>query len=141
MAYTFLMEDDTYIHIEFQTTDKKKDDLRRFRAYESLLSFQTGKDVVTYVVYSNGIQNTETVLETGINEYNVKAISMIDKDGDVVIQEIEEKIYDNIKVTKQDLIALTFTTIMSGKLTKLEKIIKSIRLVKKIDDEYRYDVE
>lgn len=96
---------------------------------------------MTYVVYSNGIQNTETVLETGINEYSVKAISMIDKDGDVVIQEIEEKIYDNIKVTKQDLIALTFTPIMSGKLTKLEKIIKSIRLVKKIDDEYRYDVE
>ncbi|HBJ2621259.1 TPA: hypothetical protein LA827_000974 [Clostridium botulinum] len=92
-------------------------------------------------MYSNGIQNTETVLETGINEYSVKAISMIDKDGDVVIQEIEEKIYDNIKVTKQDLIALTFTPIMSGKLTKLEKIIKSIRLVKKIDDEYRYDVE
>ncbi|WP_154696496.1 hypothetical protein [Clostridium botulinum] len=31
---------------------------------------------MTYVVYSNGIQNTETVLETGINEYNVKAIKM-----------------------------------------------------------------
>lgn len=47
MDYTFLMEDDTYIHIEFQTTNKGKEDLRRFRAYESLLSFQTGKDVVT----------------------------------------------------------------------------------------------
>ena len=141
MDYTFLMEDDTYIHVEFQTTDKGKDDLRRFRAYESLLSFQTGKDVVTYVVYSNGIQNVKTILETGINEYSVKAISMFDKDGDIVIKEIEEKINDNIEVTKQDLIALTFTPIMSGKLSKLDKIIKSIRLVKKIDNEYRYDVE
>ena len=141
MDYTFLMEDDTYIHIEFQTTDKGKDDLRRFRAYESLLSFQTGKDVVTYVVYSNGIQNVKTVLETGINEYSVKAISMFDKDGDIVIQEIEEKLNNNIEVTKQDLIALTFTPIMSGKLSKLDKIIKSIKLVKKIDNEYRYDVE
>ena len=44
MDYTFLMEDDTYIHVEFQTTDKGKDDLRRFRAYESLLSFQTSKE-------------------------------------------------------------------------------------------------
>ena len=61
------MEDDTYIHVEFQTTNKGKDDLRRFRAYESLLSFQTGKDVVTYVVYSNGIKNVHTILETGIN--------------------------------------------------------------------------
>ncbi len=141
MDYTFLMEDDTYIHVEFQTTDKGKDDLRRFRAYESLLSFQTGKDVVTYVVYSNGIQNTKSVLETGINQYNVKAISIFDKDGDIVIQEVEEKLNNNIEVTKQDLIALTFTPIMSGKLSKLDKIIKSIRLVKKIDNEYRYDVE
>ena len=141
MDYTFLMEDDTYIHVEFQTTDKGKDDLRRFRAYESLLSFQTGKDVVTYVVYSNGIQKTKSVLETGINQYNVKAISMFDKDGDIVIKETEGKINDNVEVTKQDLIALTFTPIMSGKLSKLDKIIKSIRLVKKIDNEYRYDVE
>lgn len=141
MDYTFLMEDDTYIHVEFQTTDKGKDDLRRFRAYESLLSFQTGKDVVTYVVYSNGIQNVKTILETGINQYNVKVISMFDKDGDIVIKEVEEKLNNNIEVTKQDLIALTFTPIMSGKLSKLDKIIKSIRLVKKIDNEYRYDVE
>lgn len=73
--YTFLMEDDTYIHVEFQTTDKRKDDLRRFRAYESLLSFQISKDVVTYVVYSNGIHNTKPILQTGINEYNVKTVS------------------------------------------------------------------
>ena len=141
MDYTFLMEDDTYIHVEFQTTDKGKDDFRRFRAYESLLSFQTGKDVVTYVVYSNGIQKTKSVLETGINQYNVKAVSMYDRDSDIVIKEIEEKINDNVEVTKQDLIALTFTPIMSGKLSKLDKIIKAIKLVKKIDNEYRYDVE
>ena len=70
-----------------------------------------------------------------------KAISIYDRDGDIVIQEVEEKLNNNIEVTKQDLIALTFTPIMSGKLSKLDKIIKSIRLVKKIDNEYRYDVE
>jgi len=43
MDYTFLMEDDTYIHVEFQTTDKRKDDLRRLRAYESLLSLKIKK--------------------------------------------------------------------------------------------------
>ncbi|AGX44564.1 hypothetical protein FHU23_003217 [Clostridium saccharobutylicum] len=141
MDYTFLMEDDTYIHVEFQTTDKGKEDLRRFRAYESLLSFQTSNDVVTYVVYSNGIHNTKSILQTGINEYNIKAISMYDKDGDIVIKEIEEKLNNNIKVTKQDLVALTFTPIMSSKLTKLDRIIKSIKIVKKITNEYRYDVE
>jgi len=141
MDYTFLMEDDTYIHVEFQTTDKRKDDLRRLRAYESLLSFQTSKDVVTYVVYSNGIYNTNSILQTGINEYNVKAVSMYDKDGDIVIKEVEEKLNNNIEVTKQDLVALTFTPIMSGKLSKLDKIIKWIKIIKKIDNSYRYDIE
>ena len=141
MDYTFLMEDDTYIHVEFQSTDKGKDDLRRFRAYEALLSFQTTKDVVTYVVYSNGIHNTKSILQTGINQYNIKSISMYDKDGDIVIREVEEKLNNNIEVTKQDLVALTFTPIMSGELTKLDRIIKSIRIVKKIDNDYRYDIE
>ncbi|MGM9935372.1 MAG: hypothetical protein ACI32Y_09655 [Clostridium sp.] len=141
MDYTFLMEDDTYIHVEFQTTNKGKDDLRRFRAYESLLSFQTGRDVVTYVVYSNGIQNVNTILETGINKYNIKPISLYDRNGDAVIQEIENKLNKNLEITKQDLIALTFTPIMSGELSRLDKIIKSIRLVKRIDNEYKYDVE
>lgn len=38
MDYTFLMEDDTFIHFEFQTTNKGNLDLIRFRAYEALLS-------------------------------------------------------------------------------------------------------
>jgi len=66
---------------------------------------------------------------------------MYDKDSSIVIQEVEEKLNNNEEVTKQDLVALTFTPIMGGKLTKLDRIIKSIRIIKKIDNEYRYDIE
>ena len=58
-----------------------------------------------------------------------------------IIQEIENKLKNKLEITKQDLIALTFTPIMSGELSRLDKIIKSIRLVKRIDNEYKYDVE
>lgn len=34
---------------------------------------------------------------------------MYDKDGDIVIKEIEVKLNNNIEVTKQDLVASTFT--------------------------------
>ena len=141
MDYTFLMEDDTYIHFEFQTSNKGIDDLRRFRAYESILSYQTKKDVVTYVVYTNNIKNPTNSLKTGISEYNTKVVSMINKDGDAVIDLIEEKIKENKEITKQDLVALTFTPIMGGKLSKLNKIIRSIRILKSIDIEYKHDVE
>ena len=80
-------------------------------------------------------------LKTGINEYNTKVISMYDKDGDIIFDKVEEKLRDKEEITKQDLVALTFSPIMGGKLTKLDKILKSIRLVKKIDNEYRYDME
>ena len=141
MDYTFLMEDDTYIHFEFQTTNKGKKDLRRFRAYEALLSLQKEKDVTTYVVYSNNIKKAISTLETGISKFNVKSIFMSEKNGDLIFEELEKKINNKEKLTKQELISLAFTPIMGGKLTKAEKIIKSIRIVKSSDSEYKYDIE
>ena len=141
MDYTFLMEDDTYIHFEFQTTNKGKSDLRRFRVYEAVLSLQKDKDVTTYVVYSGNIKNAKDTLETGINKYKVKSIFMSDKNGDLVVEELEKKVKNKENITKQELVALTFTPIMGGKLTKAEKIIKSIRIVKSSENEYKYDIE
>ena len=141
MDYTFLMEDDSYIHFEFQTTNKGKLDLRRFRVYESVLSLQKDKDVTTYVVYSGNIKSAKDTLETGINKYKVKSIFMSDKNGDLIVEELENKVKNKENITKQELVALTFTPIMGGKLTKAEKIIKSIRIVKSSDNEYKYDIE
>ena len=141
MDYTFLMEDDTYIHFEFQTTNKGKKDLRRFRAYEALLSLQKEKDVTTYVVYSNNIKKAMSSLETGISKFNVKSIFMSEKNGDLIFEELEKKINNKEKLTRQELISLAFTPIMGGKLTKAEKIIKSIRIVKSSNSEYKYDIE
>ncbi|MBN1078310.1 hypothetical protein [Clostridium botulinum] len=141
MDYTFLMEDDTYIHFEFQTTNKGVTDLRRFRTYESLLNMQTGKDVVTYVVYSGDIKNPLSGYESGINSYRVNAISMANKDGDKIFNDIINKMKSGEELSKQDIIALTFTPIMGGKLSKGDKIVNAIRVVKDIDKDYRYDVE
>ncbi|BDR65740.1 RpnC/YadD family protein [Clostridium tetani] len=141
MDYTFLMEDDTFIHFEFQTTNKGKTDLRRFRAYEALLSHQTGKDAVTYVVYSGNIKNPGNTLQTGISEFKVNTISMASKDGDKIYNDIVEKIKSGIEITKQDIISLTFTPIMGGKIGIADKIINAIHIVKDINNDYKYDVE
>lgn len=141
MDYTFLMDDDIYIHFEFQTTDKGVTDLRRFRAYEALLSDQTAKDVVTYVVYSNNIKNISDKLVTGISEFKIKAISMVDKDGDKIYNDIIEKMKLNEDISKQDIISLTFSPIMGGTLSKTDKILNALKIVKNIDKRYRHDVE
>ncbi|AOR24596.1 hypothetical protein [Clostridium taeniosporum] len=141
MDYTFLMEDDTYIHIEFQTTNKGKIDLRRFKAYEALFELQMNKEITTYVIYSGNIKNPISSYSSGINTYNVKAISMSNKDGDKVFEEIMNKIKQGHKIEKQDLITLTFTPIMGGQSDKVDRILNAIKIVKGIDTEYRYDVE
>ncbi|AUM98170.1 hypothetical protein CF060_11375 [Clostridium botulinum] len=134
------MEDDTFIHFEFQTTNKGKTDLRRFRAYEALLSHQTGKDVVTYVVYSGNIKNTVNTLETGISEFRVSSISMASRDGDKIYNDIVEKIKSGIEVTKEELISLTFTPIMGRKISTVDKIINAIDIVKDIKKSYKHDI-
>ena len=141
MDYTFLMEDDTYIHIEFQTTDKGIADLRRFKTYESLFELQMNKEIVTYVVYSGNIKNPLDSYKSGINTYNVKAISMANRNGDKVFNEIVNKISNNEKIDKKDLIALIFTPIMGGELSRSDKILNAIKIVKDIDNEFRYDIE
>lgn len=141
MDYTFLMEDDTYIHFEFQTTHKGGTDLRRFRAYEALLSHQTGKDVVTYVVYSGDIMNSMNHYETGINEYKVQSISMAERNGDEIFAKLIDKIESGYELTKQDMIELTFTPIMGGELSKADKILRAIHIVKDINKDYKYDIE
>ena len=141
MDYTFLMEDDTYIHFEFQTTNKNISDLRRFRAYEALLSHQTGKDVVTYVIYSSNIINVNDTLETGINKFKVNTISMASKNGDDVFKNVSDKISKGISLSKDDIISLSFSPIMGGQVSKLERILNTIKLLKDIDITYRHDVE
>lgn len=141
MDYTFLMEDDTYIHFEFQTTNKNIADLRRFRAYEALLSHQTGKDVTTYVVYSSNIMDVNDTLETGINKFKVNTISMASKNGDEVFDYIVDKINKGISLSKDDIISLSFIPIMGGKVSKLDRILNTIKVLKDIDDTYRHDVE
>ncbi|MGL6105436.1 hypothetical protein [Romboutsia sp.] len=141
MDYTFLMEDDTYIHFEFQTTDKGLDDLMRFRTYEALLNHQTKKEVTTYVVYSGDIKNPISEYNCGINTYKVNAISMVNEDGDKVFDEIIEKLSSGNDIDIKDIIKLTFTPVMGGKMDKSEKILKAIKLSKEITSPYKRDME
>ncbi|NME96523.1 DUF4351 domain-containing protein [Clostridium cochlearium] len=100
-----------------------------------------GKDAVTYVVYSGNIKNSGNILQTGINEFKVNTISMASKDGDKIYNDIVEKIKSGIEITKQDIISLTFTPIMAGKIGIADKIINAIHVIKDINNDYKNDIE
>ncbi|KEI13337.1 hypothetical protein Z959_06010 [Clostridium novyi B str. ATCC 27606] len=66
---------------------------------------------------------------------------MASRDGDKIYNNIVEKIKSGIEITKQDIISLTFTPIMAGKIGIADKIINAIHIVKDINNHYKYDVK
>lgn len=50
--FNLVMEDGSWKHFEFQSTDGGTNDLKRFRTYEAATSYQQNVDIYTYVLYS-----------------------------------------------------------------------------------------
>ena len=131
MDFTFLTTEGFYVHFEFQTTDDKViADLRRFRAYEALYSHNTGKNVITYVIYSGGIKNVQTRLYCGANIYQVIPIYLAEKDSDKVFKRLQEKQERKELFTEEDFAELSLTPLMSGSLGKKDTIKKGILMAK-----------
>lgn len=141
MDYVFLMEDDTYTHFEFQSTDKGILDLVRFNLYDVLLYQQTKKQVYTYVIYSGDIKEPLTSYSNGFNEYRVRAICLAHRDAAIVLNDIENKLLENKVLTDQEQLDLIFTPLMGGELSKEAKIIKAIQLSKDYSMSKKADVQ
>ena len=130
MDFTFLTTGGFYIHIEFQTTDSGKKDLRRFHAYESVLSHKTGKNVIMYVIYSGGIEHTVTEIDCGMYSYRVIPIYLSDKNADTVLKRLQEKKRNGELFTEEDFAQIALTPLMSSKKKRKDIILESLKLSK-----------
>ena len=130
MDFTFLTIGGFYIHTEFQTTDKKEADLRRFHAYDAVYSNKTGKQVITYVIYSGGITNVKSELDCGLYTYRVQPIYLKDKNADEVFLKLKQKQDNGEAFTEDDYAALSLTPLMSGKMSRKDMFKEAIRLTK-----------
>ena len=130
MDFTFLTTGGFYIHTEFQTTDKKEADLRRFHAYDAVYSNKTGKKVITYVIYSGGITNVKSELDCGLYTYRVQPIYLKDKNADEVFRKLKQKQDNGEAFTEDDYSALSLTPLMSGKMSRKDMFKEAICLAK-----------
>lgn len=134
MDFTFLTKEKFYIHIEFQTTDKGESDLRRFLAYDAVYSHKTGKNVITYVIYSGGIQSVKAELNMGLFTYRIQPVYLKEKSADDVFDRLNEKQRHGEKLTKEDYAILSLTPLMSGTMQMKDKIRTAILLTKRNAD-------
>ena len=131
MDFTFLTTQDMYIHVEFQTTNNsEEEDLQRFHAYEAMYSHKTGKKVITYVIYSGGIEKTKGELDCGLYTYKVKPVYMKNKNADEIINRLKSKVIAGESLEKEDYAELSLTPLMSGDKTRKDKIKDAILLTR-----------
>lgn len=133
MDYLFYTANGEYLHFEFQTT-KKKEDISRFLYYDASLYFKNKMNINTIVVYSSEITDAVTHLNCGSIIYNIKTFYMKNFNGDEKLQTIEYKVNNNIELTQQDIMTLSFIPLMSSQKSKSEITLESIEIAKNIQD-------
>ena len=138
--FNLVMEDGSWKHFEFQSTDGGIKDLRRFRTYEAVASYHHNTDVSTYVLYSGNIKNPTTELKTGINTYRVQPIIMKGKAVEEIFENIHAKIQSDEMLTKEDLVPLTLCVLMGGEMPLKDRVINAFDITRLAREKQGMDV-
>ena len=135
-----IMEDGSWKHFEFQSSSKGIKDLKRFRSYEAVISYQYNVSVTTCVLFSGKIKNPVTEFTEGLNTYRIMPIIMADWNADEFLIELRHKIDENEKITKEELIRLVLMPLMGGESAQKERITGAFRIIEKAKDISKEDV-
>lgn len=106
-------------------------DLRRFREYEAYVSMVYQVPVITTVLCSSKVKRIRSKLKQGINTYHVEVIQLRQMDGDKVLRELKRNVKKKKELTRDDLVPLLLTPLMSGETTVYERIVRGFRILRK----------
>ncbi len=127
--FVFLLEDETLLHLEFQTT-VPEDLLRRAAFYGARIVERHNRDVNTAMIYSGRIQNAPDLLNRGSLTYKVTNVYLKDMDGDAEYNRIKNKINREEPLNEADLQKLIFLPLMKSKQPETEMTIQVAELAK-----------
>ncbi len=130
----YLLDDGTFLHLEFQSTSKSAD-IRRFMLSDAMLVNKENKSVRTIVIYTANIVEAENALVRGSLVYTVENFYMRNFDGDHTYAAIKAKVDRKEGLTKQDLMGLVLIPLMRNSVDLETRIEQSIDLSKMIDEE------
>ena len=127
--FVFLLEDDTLLHLEFQTT-VPEDLLRRVAYYGARIVERHNMDVYTAVIYSGRIESAPELLEKGSLCYRVTNVFLKSMDGDKEYQRIKTLIERGLELEETDLLKLILLPLMKSLQSEAEMTIKAAELAK-----------
>jgi len=133
--FVFLLEDDTLLHLEFQTT-VPEDLLRRVAYYGARIVERHNRDVFTAVIYSGRIESAPELLQKGSLSYKVANVYLKGIDGDKEYYRIKTVLEQERELEKVDLLKLIFLPLMKSQEHEAEMTIKAAELAKSTNSEF-----
>jgi len=136
MDFLFLLADDTYLHLEFQTTFREQD-IDRFLQYDVTAYEKYKKPIQTVVIYGADVEDALESKNYGSVTYETKAVFMKNYNGDQIIQSLWAKVESGEELTELDELHLVFLPLMRSSVSRSERAIETVELAKRITDEAR----
>ena len=121
---------------EFQSTIVKTPDEKRYRLYTALVDYAKRNNKPIMLIVISTAEKTK-IKQYKINKdcvFTIPIVSLKDFDGDKIINNIENKIKNNQKITRHEMLNLALAPFISSKkpLNKqIEKTVKTLDEVRK----------
>ena len=133
--FVFLLEDETLLHLEFQTTISD-DLLRRIAFYGARIVDRHNRVVNTAIIYSGRIESAPDLLQKGSLTYQVTNVYLKGMDGDEEYRRIKAKLDKGETLEESDLIKLIFLPLMKSKQIEAEMALKAAELAKAANNKF-----
>lgn len=121
---------------EFQSTIVKTPDEKRYRLYTALVDYAKRNNKPIMLIVISTAEKTK-IKQYKINKdcvFTIPIISLKDFDGDKIINNIENKIKNNQKITRHEMLNLALAPFMSSKKPldkQIEKTVKTLDEIRK----------
>lgn len=121
---------------EFQSTIVKTIDEKRYRLYTALVDYAKRNNKPIMLIVISTAEKTK-IKQYKINKdcvFTIPIVSLKDFDGDKIINNIENKIKNNQKITRHEMLNLALAPFMSSKKPldkQIEKTLKTLDEVRK----------
>lgn len=121
---------------EFQSTIVKTIDEKRYRLYTALVDYAKRNNKPLILIVISTAEKTK-IKQYKINKdcvFTIPIVSLKDFDGDKIINNIENKIKNNQKITRHEMLNLALASFMSSKKPldkQIEKTVKTLDEVRK----------
>lgn len=125
---------------EFQSTIVKTPDEKRYRLYTALVDYAKRNNKPIMLIVISTAEKTK-IKQYKINKdcvFTIPIVSLKDFDGDKIINNIENKIKNNQKITRHEMLNLALAPFMSSKKPLNKQIEKTVKTLDEVRKSMKY---